>query len=126
MTYQHLRHYSHYKIQHKISQLRMRSTFKIFTLQNTNKHFMLIQETLSTKLNIRMTYQHFKISQRMTYQHLRLYSHYKIHKHFTTQNDLSTFSILQINISQLRMTDQIRLYYYKIQHISQLRRLINI
>ena len=31
----------------------------------------------------------------MTYQHLRLYSHYKIqHKHFATQNDLSTFKTL--------------------------------
>ena len=33
----------------------------------------------------------------MTYQHLRLYSHYKTqHKHFTTQNDLSTFKTYQL------------------------------
>ena len=42
-----------------------------------------------------MNYGHHGTQLRMTYQHLRLYSHYKIqHKHFTTQNDLSTFKTL--------------------------------
>ena len=73
MIYQHLRFYSHYKMQHEHFATRNDlSTFK--TLIHTTKYNMNISQL------------------GMTYQHLRLYSHYKTqHKHFTTQNDLLTF-----------------------------------
>ena len=76
MTRQHLRLYSHYKIQHQH-----------FTTQNDLSTFKTLFTLQKYDINISQL--------RMAYQHLRLYSHYKIqHKHFTTQNDLSTFKTL--------------------------------
>ena len=99
MTYQHLRLYSHYKIQHKhFATQNDLSTFKDSI--HTTKYDINISQLRMTYQHLRL-YSHYKIrhkhftTQNGFIQHLRLYSHYKIqHKHFTTQNDLSTFKTL--------------------------------